>query len=290
MRCDDKLVDIGKELSRCTNNLTANEEKMIMQIMCELQKIVNLFHGKDEYEVESYNRSIIEDLDDNDGYGLSFIFKKYGLYHQEFDIRKGWIKFEISSLFELDNFKREKSKFLSTINKLNSNLPEYKMSSSKNVGGIIRIIDDIGFSIEHNTMIVKFNNELPSVYRVFGKMNQFTRIGLRDMSKLKSHYSIRLFVLICEMKTTGIIKISTKSMYIIFGIDHTSKRGLGALQNAVLKGIREIDEKLGIKIKHDWSGGNLILTFKPFEYKINKKSIQDAFSEDEIRIYGGCDE
>lgn len=269
MRDDDKLVDIGSGLARCGTDLTSNEEKMIMQVLCELQKKLNYFNGRPEFEIEGYNQSVIDDLDYNDGYGMDFIFDKYGLHYQEFDIRRGWVRFNISNLFDLNNFKREKNKFLNTIIKLNKCLPYYQ-SNNKNTMGIVRIIDDIGFSIDDNIMIIKFNHTLDPIQSVFGKMNSFTRIGLRDMCKLKSHYSIRLFVLICEMKNIGRVKVSINSLYNIFSINKDAKRSKGAVQNAVLIGVNEIEEKLNIKIKHNWDNDFLILTFKTFEYKLNK--------------------
>lgn len=286
MRNDDKIVDIGSDLVRCGNNLTANEEKMIMQIICELQKLINYFDGRPEFEVEGYNQSVIDDLDDNNGYGMDFIFNKYGLHHQEFDIRRGWIRFKISNLFDLDNFKREKGKFLNTILKLNDSLPHYKCLN-ENTCGLIRIIDDIGFSIDDNIMIIKFNNQLKPIQSVFGKMSKFTRIGLRDMCKLKSRYAIRIFLLICEMKNIGRVKVHINSLYNIFSINQNAKRGKGAVQNAVLDGIKEIKEKLSISIKHKWENDFLILIFETFDYNIIKKEINNEcnFSESELAIY-----
>lgn len=264
------LVDVGVELSRCANSLTANEEKMIFQVIHKLQKISNYFEGKESWEVEAYNGEIINGIEEHKGYGLDFIFKKYGLGYQEFNICRGWVKFDINDLFDLDNFKREKNKFLEAIKKMNNSVPMYKNTKDK-VYGTVRIIDDIGFSIKDNIMFVKFNHELEPLYRVFGKMGRFNRIAVKDMSKLKSHSSIRMYVLVCEMKHTGLVKISEKSLCDIFNISTEQANYRKILVKYIKKSIEEIYTKIGLAIVPTWQDKTLILKFKRFSYEIPLK-------------------
>lgn len=111
----------------------------------------------------------------------------------------------------------------------------------------------------------------PMQVRLAGMLEQFTKVDLLSVSKLRSTHAIRLYELLSQFKATGYREISIEDFRFAMDCKDTYKENKALTRSIINPSIKEINDKSDLTVTiENVTKGRRIIGYK-FYFKVNKK-------------------
>ena len=138
----------------------------------------------------------------------------------------------------------------------------------------------IDISYDNETLDVEYDEKL---YNVLIVKNNYTQLDLEYVCRKcsKSKNAIHMYMLICRVKGTGVLKIKKETLVYILGKDHIKDYPLSKLTRDIKNALGLMSDLL-VDYNVEHINGVYVIKFKKFKIKKNKYYDEVIYDEDVI--------